>query len=195
LSKKTFEAIKKTGNNAVIQVKDNQQTFSDEIKLVSNLTESVSAYRETDNKNRNRVEYRETKVFDYPKYFRVISPIWAYVACIIRVHRITYRFNTKKKKWIKSESISYYVATFNDNAKSFAQLIRGHWGIEDRCHYIRDTQFCEDLSRIRIAPVTSAILRSFAMNILRFNKSNNIRESLVRNTYNFNKVLRLKGIA
>jgi predicted transposase YbfD/YdcC len=194
LSKKTFEAIKKTDNNAVIQVKDNQETFSDEIKLVANLTESISTYYQTENKNHNRVEYRETKVFEYPKYLRVTSHLWTYVTCIIRVYRLTYRFNTKKKKWTKSESISYYVATFNDNAKSFAKIIRGHWGIENSNHYVRDVNLNEDASRIRRSPSIFATLRSFSMNILRFNKSNNIRESLVRNTYNFNKVLNLKGI-
>jgi predicted transposase YbfD/YdcC len=189
LSKKTFEAIKKTDNNAVIQVKANQKVFHDEIKLVTNLTESISTYYQTENKNHNRVEYRETKVFAYPKYLRVTNPLWIYAACIIRVYRLIYRFNTKKKKWIKSESISY-----NDNAKSFAKIIRGHWSIENSNHYVRDFDLNEDASRIR-SPIIFATLRSFSMNILRFNKSNNIRESLVRNTYNFNKVLRLKGIA
>ena len=195
MPKKTFKAIKETGNDAVIQVKDNQEKFSNEIKLVTSLTESVSTHNETDRKSRNRVEYRETKVFEYPKYLRVTNPIWIYVACIIRVHRVTYRFNTKKKKWVKSESISYYVATFKDTAKSFAKIIRGHWRIEDRCHYVRDTQFNEDSSRIRRAPGIPAILISFSLNILRTNQSNNISESLIRNAYNFNRVLNLKGIA
>jgi len=51
----------------------------------------------------------------------------------------------------------------------FAAIIRGHWGIEDRLHWVRDTDFDEDHSQVRTAsgPRIMASLRNLAINILR----------------------------
>jgi hypothetical protein len=47
--------------------------------------------------------------------------------------------------------------------------IRGHWGIEDRLHWVRDTDYDEDRSQVRTAagPQIMAGLRNLAMTILR----------------------------
>jgi len=34
-------------------------------------------------------------------------------------------------------------------AAGLAQLIRGHWSIENRVHHVRDTTFDEDRSQVR----------------------------------------------
>jgi hypothetical protein len=54
-------------------------------------------------------------------------------------------------------------------AAQWAKVIRDHWHIENRSHYVRDGSFAEDASRIRCNPGIFARLRSFAANILRFN--------------------------
>ena len=50
-----------------------------------------------------------------------------------------------------------------------AAIIRGHWGIEDRLHWVRDMDFDEDRSQIRTAagPRIMASLRNLAITILR----------------------------
>jgi predicted transposase YbfD/YdcC len=50
-----------------------------------------------------------------------------------------------------------------------AAIIRGHWGIEDRLHWIRDIDFDEDRSQVRTAagPQIMASLRNLAITILR----------------------------
>jgi len=49
-----------------------------------------------------------------------------------------------------------------------AAIIRGHWGIEDRLHWVRDMDFDEDRSQARTAagPRVMASLRSFVITIL-----------------------------
>jgi hypothetical protein len=49
----------------------------------------------------------------------------------------------------------------------------------------------EDASRVRKSPT---ILRSFALNILRSNKVNNVADALWRNAMNLNRVLAYNGI-
>lgn len=53
-----------------------------------------------------------------------------------------------------------------------AQLLaqnRGHWGIENRLHYVRDMAYDEDRCRVRQghAPRALACLRNFTMSLLR----------------------------
>lgn len=70
------------------------------------------------------------------------------------------------------------------SAKAAEAAIRGHWGIENRNHYVRDVTLCEDQSRIRNKPGHFARLRSLALNILRANGAENIARELFINALN-----------
>jgi predicted transposase YbfD/YdcC len=50
-----------------------------------------------------------------------------------------------------------------------AAIIRGHWGIEDRLHWVRDMDFDEDRSQVRTAsgPRIMASRRNLVITILR----------------------------
>ena len=66
----------------------------------------------------------------------------------------------------------YAVTSLTVTQASHAQLaaiIRGHWGIEDRLHWVRDMDFDEDRSQVRTAsgPRIMASLRNLAITILR----------------------------
>src|SRR5919112_1782324 len=73
------------------------------------------------------------------------------------------------------------------DAKSLAHAIRAHWGIENRAHYVRDATLGEDASRIRNRPDVMARIRSVALNILRANGVQNIRQALYANALNFDR--------
>ena len=49
------------------------------------------------------------------------------------------------------------------------ELVRGHWSIENRSHWVRDVTFDEDRSQVRTGqgPRMMAILRNLAIAILR----------------------------
>ena len=55
-------------------------------------------------------------------------------------------------------------------------IARGHWEIENRSHYVRDTTYDEDRSQIRTrnGPRMMATLRNFAMSLLRLVGCENI---------------------
>lgn len=115
--------------------------------------------------------------------------------CVIQVERNVKSFYTKDKKWKESNETAYYLSTIALKAWEMSEIIRGHWGIETRNHYVKDVSIKEDFSRIRINPGIIARLRSFALNILRANKSMNSNASLYLNTLCLPKTLQLKGIS
>ena len=49
-----------------------------------------------------------------------------------------------------------------------ADLLRGHWTIENGLHWVRDVTFAEDACRVRTgnAPIVMAILRNLAVGVL-----------------------------
>lgn len=61
-----------------------------------------------------------------------------------------------------------------------AALIRGHWGIENRLHWVRDVTYDEDRSQIRTrnAPRVMAAIRNLAISIHRLAGATNIAAAL-----------------
>ena len=59
------------------------------------------------------------------------------------------------------------------------ELNRGHWGIENRLHYVRDVSFAEDRSRLRTgqAPQILAALRNLAITLIHRQGSTQIAAS------------------
>lgn len=74
--------------------------------------------------------------------------------------------------------------------------VRGHWGIENRLHYVRDVTFGEDGSQIRkgSAPQVMAALRNVVLAILRAEGATNIAAALRENGWKQSAALRLLGI-
>lgn len=66
------------------------------------------------------------------------------------------------------------------NPQQLLALNRGHWGIENRLHYVRDMAFDEDRCRARkgSTPQVLAALRNFAISLLRLNGFPNITATL-----------------
>ncbi|WP_328939761.1 ISAs1 family transposase [Streptomyces tauricus] len=78
------------------------------------------------------------------------------------------------------------------------QLARSQWVIENRLHFVRDTTFTEDASKIRTGhgPDNMATLRSFAINQLRGAGHPNIAAGLREMSYQpFHRPLDLLGLA
>lgn len=75
-----------------------------------------------------------------------------------------------KEKW--SRETVYAVTSLTATQASPAELaaiIRGHWLIEDRLHWVRGLDYDEDRSQVRTAsaPRVMATLRNLAITILR----------------------------
>jgi predicted transposase YbfD/YdcC len=63
----------------------------------------------------------------------------------------------------------YYVSSLGLGVKNLARAVRGHWGVENGCHWILDVIYREDESRIREQNVREnfAWLNRFTLSLLK----------------------------
>jgi predicted transposase YbfD/YdcC len=91
--------------------------------------------------------------------------------------QITRRRRSLTGRW-RTETV--YAVTDLDHGQirpdELANIIRGHWGIENRRHWIRDVTFTEDLSQIRTdhGPAVMATMRNLAISVHRRHGTTNI---------------------
>lgn len=175
--KKTFEIARDTGNHLLVQVKANQATLFDAIRAVAdNGAPSDTAFSR--NKGRSRQEDRTVEVF--PVGDALAGTEWQpFIKTIIRVTRRTLLHSAATGLWDQRGEVAFYVSSAAGfPATEWAAAIRGHWGIENRNHYVRDVSCDEDKSRIRDNPGIMARARSFALNIMRKNGIANVAQAL-----------------
>lgn len=158
--KKTVKVIVTSGNDYVIQVKENQPSLLNRIKSVVENKEPLSIFHYNE-KSRGRKEQRTIEVFSSPVYG---VEEWKGLQRIIHVKRRTTR------KGHTSSTDSYYITSLNiDDAKQFATGIRGHWSIENRLHWVKDVIQYEDDAGIKKGNgiETLSLLKNVAINICR----------------------------
>jgi predicted transposase YbfD/YdcC len=72
-----------------------------------------------------------------------------------------------------SREVRYYLSSLAVNAGQMNEVIRGHWAIENSCHWLLDVVFREDDSRVRAgnAAQNLALVRKLALSMLSREKS------------------------
>jgi predicted transposase YbfD/YdcC len=74
-----------------------------------------------------------------------------------------------RRKWSTKTCYAITSLTATQSSPTELAIIRGHWAIEDRLHWVRDMDYDEDRSQIRTAsaPRVMATVRNLAITILR----------------------------
>jgi predicted transposase YbfD/YdcC len=98
-----------------------------------------------------------------------------------------------------SIEMSYFITSLTpDHAapKELAELIRGHWGIENPVHWVRDVTFDEDRSQIQVGntPRVMVTLRNLAIGALRIAGHTNIAAGIHAVGRNVTRALDLLGL-
>ena len=67
------------------------------------------------------------------------------------------------------QQTNYYISSLAVSAAHFAQIIRGHWGIENRLHWVKDVVFKEDSLPLKHYNAASnwSLLRNIVINLAR----------------------------
>lgn len=92
----------------------------------------------------------------------------------------------------------YYLSSLPLGIENFARAVRGHWGIENKVHWLMDVWFREDQSRARTgyAAENLATLRRLALNLLKSEKTKKraIRGKQLNASWDHAYLLKLLGI-
>ena len=92
----------------------------------------------------------------------------------------------------------YYLSSLPLNVELFARAVRGHWGVENKLHWVMDVCFREDHSRARAgyAAENLATLRRLALNLLKREKTKKrgIRGKQLNAGWDHAYLLRLLGV-
>jgi len=116
-------------------------------------------------RRRGRIEERSIRVTtDLNDYLR---PHWPLVQQVAQLTRTV----TVKRTGTRTQEIVYLITDLPPTLASPRRLLelnRGHWGIENRLHYVRDVSFGEDRSRLRSgqAPQVLAALRNLVITLI-----------------------------
>jgi len=162
--------VEEKGADYVFQVKQNQATLFDTLNELP--AQAWSEKVTTTDKGHGRIEVRSLQVTE-----EIVGKTdFPHVAQGIRVERETTEIKTGKL----SHEVSYYIASRTGDEAEWHQVIRGHWGIENKCHYVRDVTFGEDASLIGkgSAPRVMATFRNLAIAILRLHNIKDIAKGL-----------------
>nr|WTB35284.1 transposase [Streptomyces sp. NBC_00830] len=110
------------------------------------------------------------------------------------------RHRTQRKTGRRSRETVYVITDLTSRQASperIAKIVRSQWITENRLHFVRDTTFAEDASKVRTGhgPDNMATLRSFAINTLRAEGHTNIAAGLREMSYgSFHRPLDLIGL-
>jgi hypothetical protein len=135
--KKTFEAVREVTGELLVQVKSNQPTLLKDMDETAQASEPAGRIETIDAGKRSRHETRLVEVFEAPASFTDAD--WnGLVAAVVRVTRTTLTRRPANGMWKRREGVSYYASSARISAAKAAKAIRGHWGTENRNHYVRD---------------------------------------------------------
>jgi predicted transposase YbfD/YdcC len=160
-------AIIGKGADYVLAVKDNQPTLHEAIHEAfldyaeqDYAVPSLRRYK-TEERSHGRLETREHFIVNAPADLPD-EQAWVGLKTIGMVLR------TRQEGDKIAEEVAYYIGSIPAKVKRFAQVVRGHWGIENRLHWSLDVTFAEDRSRVRRdnGPENLALLRRLTLSLL-----------------------------
>ena len=168
-----FLRIQQLDGDAVLIVKDNQPILYEHIATY--FADPLACFEEAETLDlqRGRKEVRSIKVTSALSGY--LQQDWPGVAQVAQLTRTV----TTKKTGETSIEVVYLITTLTRQQacpERLLELVRGHWGIENRSHYVRDVTFLEDRSRLRTghAPQILAALRNLVITLIHRHGSSQI---------------------
>ena len=175
-------------------MKGNQPTLQQDITAIWDGEPAAAPQGLQTNQHGGRVEQRRLWVSDLV----VGYSDWPHLAQVCKMERIVRKKNATRRE------VAYAVISLPPEAAGPDRLLalwRGHWGIENRVHWVRDVTFDEDRShdedrsqvRTGSAPQIMAALRNVAINVMRLAGETNIAAALRRCAVHPSRPLALIG--
>jgi len=164
--------IQGMGADYVLALKGNQPALRDEVaNYFDQAAEAGDEYAplnafQAEEQGHGRLELRKINATDDLDWLPQKEE-WLGLRSIIKLESI--RWSEGKRQ----QETKYYISSLPPNAEVLAGVIRGHWSVESRCHWVLDVVFAEDRSPIMEghAPENLRALNILAAKMLKEEKS------------------------
>jgi predicted transposase YbfD/YdcC len=175
------------GADYVFVVKENQHRLYD---LLDGLAWSAAPVHTTTDTGHGRIERRTIQVLPAPADVGFPGAAQAFLIERYVTDRATGQISAVAVLGVTS------LTAHQAGPAQIADWVRGHWGIENRLHWVRDVTYGEDASRVRTgtAPRVMAGLRNLAVSALRLAGHGNIAQALRHMARDVTRPLALLGI-
>jgi predicted transposase YbfD/YdcC len=176
----------------VLAVKDNQGLLAEQVRD-SFLLLNCDAVSEEIDCGHGRVERRRCSVIaDLSMIDKAAE--WASLQGLVRIESERYHKATGKTE----REIRYYITSLRPDAARLNSVVRQHWGIENKLHWVLDVGFGEDLDRKRAghAAQNFSVLNRIALNLLKQDTTfkRGIKAKRLKAAWNHPYLLKLLGI-
>lgn len=162
------QAVTKAGGDYVMVVKENQPQLR---QVIEGAIEGIPFYREarreaeTTDSGHGRIESRKLLV---TSVLCGQDEIWPAIKQVFRLERQVIECKSGKA----SQEMVYGVTSLGDErvtAGELLRLVRQHWHIENKSHWVRDVVYGEDHSQVRVGsiPQVMAALRNAVIGLMR----------------------------
>jgi predicted transposase YbfD/YdcC len=171
--KEIARRIVEQGGEYVLALKANQDSlYEDVVEFFTDARERQFAevahgFGEEVDGGHGRVEVRRCWTVDDIAWLRERHPAWEKLTAITMVEGI------RRVEGKRSRERRYYISSLGgatpEAAARMGDAVRGHWGIENKLHWVLDVSFREDDCRVRMgnAPQNLATVRHIGLNLLR----------------------------
>jgi predicted transposase YbfD/YdcC len=189
------QQIVDAGGDYVMVVKENQPQLLEDIQTVFALAPMAGERRTTAatvDLGHGRIEQRELQTSTILAGYSD----WPGLAQVLRLER---QVILKKTGEVREEVVVGVTSLTPERADAARLLavVRGHWSIENRSHWVRDVTFDEDRSQVRCGniPQVMAALRNTVVGLMRWAGYTNIAAACRRFAAQPQAALHLIGIA
>jgi predicted transposase YbfD/YdcC len=162
----------------VLALKGNQGTLHEDVEMFfKRKLPKIKRYKyEENSKGHGRNEIRKCIAVEDIDWLSTRHPQWFKLKSIIEIE------STREIKGTSTTEKRYYISSLGADPQNLLHIVRQHWGIENKLHWVLDVCFGEDKSRIRKgnAPRNIAIIKKTALNLLQIIKPTRHRISLKR---------------
>lgn len=183
--------IRAKGGHYLVIVKENQAQLYEDIAFLFDQPPPAEVFTTASQWNRCHGREEVRRLWASTALREYLD--WPGVEQVCKIERVT------ELKGKVSSEVRYAITSLGESveAAQLLRLVRGHWSIENRLHYVRDVTFGEDKSQVRTgsAPEVMAALRNVVIGVLRAAGWTNIAAGLRNIGWQPGAALRLLGLS